>query len=169
MAAARPLLVAGALGALLGACAAPGPYPSLEPRPAEKAYAEGDPEREPTVLADDPSLGAEIARLTAEARAGDAAFDAAIPAASAATGRAGGPGSETWVQAQQAVSRVEASRVRTTSALAELDALALARTNAGRLSPGDRQRIEAAVGAIQALSDAQAARLSTLRSRLGSP
>jgi multidrug efflux pump subunit AcrA (membrane-fusion protein) len=169
MAAARPLLIAGVLGALLGACAAPGPYPSLEPRPGEKAYAEGDPERVPTVQPDDASLGGEIARLTDEARAGDAAFGAALPAANAATGRAGTPGGESWVEAQQAISRVEAARVRTTSALAELDALAIARSNAGRLSPGDRERLEAAVRAIQTLSEAQAGRLSALRSRLGSP
>ncbi|HEX2762270.1 MAG TPA: hypothetical protein VHM92_00295 [Allosphingosinicella sp.] len=167
MAAARSLLVAVALGACVGGCAAPGPYPSLAPRPGEKAYAEGDPERVPLGQPDDPSLPGQIARLAAEARAGDAAFLAALPAASNATERAGAPGSDSWVEAQQAVSRVEAARVRTTSALAELDALAIERSNAGRLSAADKARLEAAVAALLALSDAQDARLKALRSRLG--
>lgn len=166
---ARPLSIAVALCTLGAGCAAPGPYPSLAPRPAEKAYAEGDPERVATVQPDNPTIASDLARLTDEARAGDTAFEAALPAATAATARAGSPASDSWVEAQQAVSRVEAARVRTVSALAELDALAIARTNSGRLSPGDGERLQSAIRAVQALSDSQAARLQALRSRLGAP
>ena len=152
------------LSALLAAagCAAPGPYPSLAPRPAEKAYAEDADERRPTPQPDDPALAAEIDRLAAEARAGGGAFDAALPAAQAAAGAAGGAGTESWIEAQQALSRLESARARTTAALADLDRLTVARASAGTLGDGDRERLRAAVAEIQALSDAQVDHLRRL-------
>jgi hypothetical protein len=149
---------------LLGAtgCAAPGPYPSLAPRPAEKAYAEDADERKPTPQPDDPALAAEIDRLAAAARSGAADFDAALPAAQAAAGRAGASGSDSWVEAQQALSRLESARARTTAALADLDRLEVERVSAGTLGEGDRERLRAATAGIQAMSDSQAERLRRL-------
>ena len=150
-----PILVAAG-------CAAPGPYPSLAPRPADKAYAEDAEERKPVPQPDDPALAGEIDRLLAEARAGGAAFEAALPAAQAAAGAAGAAGSDSWIEAQQALSRLESARARTTAALADLDRLAVARASAGTLGEGDRERLRSAVAAIQALADAQADRLRRL-------
>ena len=150
-----PLLVAAG-------CAAPGPYPSLAPRPAEKAYAEDADERKPIPQPDDPALAAEIDRLAAAARSGAADFDAALPAAQAAAGAAGGAGSDSWVEAQQALSRLEAARARTTAALADLDRLQVERVGAGTLGDGDRERLRAATAEIQALADSQADRLRRL-------
>ena len=150
-----PLLVAAG-------CAAPGPYPSLAPRPAEKAYAEDADERKPTPQPDDPALAAEIDRLAAEARAGAADFDAALPAAQAAAAAAGGAGSDSWIEAQQALSRLESARARTTAALADLDRLAVERSSAGTLGEGDRERLRTATAEIQAGADAQADRLRRL-------
>ena len=143
-------------------CAAPGPYPSLAPRPAEKAYAEDADERRPTPQPDDPALVGEIDRLAAEARAGAADFDSAFPAAQAAAGAAGTSGSDSWIEAQQALSRLESARARTTAALADLDRLAVERGSAGTLGEGDGARLRAAVAEIQALADAQADRLRRL-------
>jgi hypothetical protein len=151
--------------ALAAACAAPGPYPSLAPRPAEKAYANED-ERQPTPQPDDPALAREIERLVAAARGGAAEFDAALPAAEAAASAAGASGSDSWVEAQQALSRLEAARARTTAALADLDRLGVERSSAGTLSGGDGNALRAATAELQALADAQAERLRRLGERL---
>lgn len=143
-------------------CAAPGPYPSLAPRPAEKAYAEDSEERKPTPQPDDPALVGEIDRLLEAGKAGAAEFDSALPAAQAAAGAAGGEGSETWIEAQQALSRLESARARTTAAAADLDRLALERTGAGTLGSGDSERLRSAAAELQALTDAQADRLQKL-------
>jgi hypothetical protein len=143
-------------------CAAPGPYPSLAPRPAEKAYAEDAEERKPTPQPDDPALAGEIGRLVAAARAGAADFEAAFPAARAAAGRAGPGGSDSWLEAQQALSRLESARAQTTAALADLDRLAVERAGAGTLGEGDSERLRAATAEIQSLADAQADRLQRL-------
>ena len=84
---------------LAAGCAAPGPYPSLAPRPAEQAYAEDPEERKPTPQPDDPALAGEIDRLLAEAKAGAAEFDSALPAAQAAAGAADAAGSDAWIEA----------------------------------------------------------------------
>lgn len=152
--------------ALAAGCAAPGPYPSLAPRPAEKAYAEDADERRPTPRPDDPALAREIDRLVAEAKAGAADFDSAFPAAQAAAGAAGGAGSDGWVEAQQSLSRLESARARTTAALADLDRLAVERAAAGTLGESDSERLRRATAEIQTLADAQADRLQRLGASL---
>jgi hypothetical protein len=154
-----PLLVAAG-------CAAPGPYPSLAPRPAEKAYADDAEERKPTPQPDDPALAREIDRLLAEAKAGAAEFDSALPAAQATASRSGGAGSDSWIEAQQALSRLETARARTTAALADLDRLAVERAAAGTLGESDAQRLRAATAEIQGLADSQSDRLQRLGSSL---
>ena len=160
-----PLAIAMALLAAAG-CAAPGPYPSLAPRPAEKAYADNEDERQPTPQPDDPALAAEIARLEGDARAGAAEFDSALPATEAAVAAAGGAGSDSWIEAQQLLSRLESARARTTAALFDLDRLTVERTGSGTLGDGDRERLRAAEAAIKAIADAQAERLRRLGTRL---
>lgn len=155
--------------ALAAGCAAPGPYPSLAPRPAEKVYSDDDEERQPTLQPEDPALAVEIDRLVAAARAGGEEFDARLPAAETATAAAGGPGSDSWIEAQQAVSRLEVARTQTTTALADLDALSVQRSGAGTLGPGDRERLRSGLAAVQALASAQAERLQRLEGRLNRP
>ncbi len=163
-----PLAILTAL-LVAAACAAPGPYPSLAPRPAEKAQAEDADEREPAPQPDDPALAERIAGFDAEAQAGAAEFDAALPPAEAAVAAGGAPGSDSWIEAQQAVSRLEAARAKTTATLADLDALSVERSGAGTLSAGDRERLRAAIAGVQALADAQAERIRRLEARLGRP
>jgi hypothetical protein len=166
MASLRHALAALAPLVLAAGCAAPGPYPSLAPRPAEKAYAEDAEERKPTPQPDDPALAGEIDRLLAAGRAGGAEFDSALPAARSAAGAAGSTGSDSWIEAQQALSRLEAARARTTAAVADLDRLTIERVSAGTLGPGDSERLRAATAELQSLTDSQADRLQRLGASL---
>jgi hypothetical protein len=160
--------VAG-LGAALAGCAAPGPYPSLAPRPIEKAL--GEPGVPPVVapLPDDPSVAAKLASLVDEARAGDAEFRAALPAAAKAVRAAGAVGSDSWIEAQQAVSRAETAEMRTTRALADLDRFAVDQANARAVSPSDLARLQAASAQVQALADSQHAEIVRLQAVLRTP
>ncbi|MFN3946334.1 MAG: hypothetical protein ACK4K7_15560 [Allosphingosinicella sp.] len=152
--------------ALLAAgCVAPGPFPSLAPRAAERDGSVEDPVRAPVPVAGDAALRARVAALLNEARSGEAAFDRAMAPAAAAAARAGGQGSESWIAAQQAVSVAEAARAPTVTALAELDALALAR--AGQpTNQEDYEALLAAVAEAQRLSGGQSARLDRLRAAI---
>ena len=164
-----PLRVASAamLALIVAACAPPGPYPSLEQRPIEKALAETDEVPPEAPLADDSGLPARIAALIAEARRGEREFDAALPAAKAAAERAGAPESESWIEAQQILSRLEAAGALSGKALADLDALAMAEEQARRLSIGDLQRLMAAIATAQAIVDAQVAEIARIKGRIG--
>ena len=165
-AALRPALL---LAALSGGCAAPGPYPSLEPREVERRYAEGDPEPVPTPVADDASIAARIADFAARARAGDAAFEQAVAAARPLVARAGAPGTDGWVAAQQAVSRAEAARAPTIQALADLDAYAIDRAAEKALSESDIERLASSTAALQAIANRQHDALKGLQGRLRRP
>jgi hypothetical protein len=81
---------------------------------------------------------------------------------------AGGPGSESWVAAQQALSAAIAERARTTQALSDIDALAAQRLQSnGDLPPGDLQALEAASNAVSTIDRAQARRVAAARASLG--
>jgi hypothetical protein len=161
----RLSLAAAMLAALLAGCAAEGDFPSLEPRALERELAQTDPPP-PAPLPDDPALAARMAALAAEARRGEAEFEAALPAARAAVAGAGPAGGEAWIEAQQALSRLEAARGTTAKALADLDALALAEANRTSLSGADLERLRAAVAALQAVADRQHDEIAGLRARL---
>ena len=113
-----PLL---ALAGLAGCVGSSGHYPSLAPRPIEKAL--GEPGVPPTVapLPDDPEVATRVSAFVAEAQAGDRTFRAALPAAEEAGRHAGAAGSDRWIQAQQALSRADAAETPTMRALTELD------------------------------------------------
>ena len=138
-----PSLLFVAIAASLAACAAPGPYPSLEPRPIEKALAETEEEPAEAPLPDEAGLPARIAALTAEVRRGQREFNSALPAARAAAERAGAPESESWIEAQQTLSRLEAAGAVSGKALSDLDALAIGR---GAGAAAERGRSGAAQG-----------------------
>jgi hypothetical protein len=70
------------------------------------------------------------------------------------------------VEAQQAVSRLEAARAPATRALADLDAFSLERARAGALASADRQRLDAALASLQALVARQAEAVRRLGARL---
>ena len=154
---------------LLGAsaCAPEGPYPSLAPRPIEKAMAETEELPAPAAVPDDAGLPAKIAALIAQARRGEADYQAALPEARAAASNAGASASDSWIVAQQALSRLEAARATTAGALADLDALGLAEASARPLSPADGERLASATREAQALADRQRAEIGKLQARIG--
>ncbi len=150
---------------LTGGCASGGGFPSLAQRPAELIDYETEPVRTAPVVAPEAGLDARIAELLAEARRGDAAFGAAAGAAEAGVGGAGAAGSESWIVAQQAISRLEAARAASVTALAELDRMSIARAQQPS-NVAQFQTLVAAVETVSAIVGAQQARLDRLRGRL---
>ncbi|MEA3003314.1 MAG: hypothetical protein QOH81_2102 [Sphingomonadales bacterium] len=169
MARPNPLLPLLAALAALAGCAAPGPYPSLAPRPIEKLL--GEPGVPPVVapLPDDPAVAARVAAFLNEAQAGDRAFRAAFPAAETAVARAGPVGSDSWLQAQQAVSRAQAAQAETVRVLAELDRYGVDRAHARALSASDLQRLQTATAEVQRRVDAGHAEIVRLQAALRTP
>jgi hypothetical protein len=147
-------------------------YPSLAKRAVEGVpMAEVAPP--PAPAAADPALKAQIDKLSAQAQAGKAAFDQAYVAADRATQAARGAAvsSEGWVAAQVAISTLESTRNDSVSALASLDTLYVARSNA--IAEGQEQggtdEIDAARSKALAIVDGQNDRLDALKGRLVQP
>lgn len=160
------LIPLGAIAALLmPGCAAEGDFPSLAMRPAELDRSVEEPQRPTPEVPDDPALRRRLSDLAATASEGERAFDAALGPAQAAIGAAGAPESESWVAAQQALSRLEAAREPTTRALAELDRLALNHA-AVATSADDSLELEAWIRTVSRIVDGQQQRIDGLRERL---
>ena len=150
---------------LVAGCASGGDFPSLAPRPVEQLSME-EPIRVDPPVAPDPAFRNRIADLLARARAGDAAFERAYPRAATLARAAGSSGSDAWVQAQEAISRAEVARTETTTALADLDRLAIERADVPT-NESDHAALREALSAAQALANDQHRRLEGLRSSLG--
>jgi hypothetical protein len=131
MAASRFLPVAVALAGLVSGCASSGSFPSLAPRPEELRpqtdAVEAAPAPPPPL---DPATARRVEALIDDARRGDSAFQAALAPTERAVAAAGAAGSDNWIEAQQALSRLEAARSPTAVAAADLDSLARARVEA---------------------------------------
>lgn len=158
-----PLVLLG-LGALVG-CAGGGSFPSLSPRPVELLSFE-EPVRTDPAVASSPALLERAADLLGRARGGDGAFEAAYAQALPVVRGAGPSGSDAWLQAQEAISRVEASRIQTTSALADLDLLLVEQADEPT-SADDFAQLRAARDAAGRLVAEQQNRLDGLRASLG--
>jgi len=158
-----PTLLALLAGSL-ASCVAQGPFPSLALRPAEQEDWTEEPVHTAPAVADDASLRPRIASLLAEARTGVRAFEADLQAAERATAHVGPEGSDSWIEAQQAISRVQASRARTDEAEAELNQLRLAR--AGQpTSAADLAALDAAIEEVHAMSERQQSQLDRVNRR----
>jgi hypothetical protein len=142
------------LAACLAGCVSQGPFPSLAPRPAEQEDWTEEPSHPAPVVADDAALRARIAALVAEAHDGGRAFDADLPAAERAAAHAGPAESDAWVEAQQAISRLEASRGQTSGAATELHQLRLDRTGQPT-SAADLAALDAAIETVNAIAERQ--------------
>jgi hypothetical protein len=152
---------------LLSACASGNAPPSLLPRAAETI----DP-RIPVVkpMNDRPidrALAAHLAELVSQARSSDAAFLPAAAEAQRLAEAAGAAQSETWIAAEQALSRAIATRDATVHALGDIDALGGSRlqANAG-LAPNDLEAIKSAGAEVGAIDDRQARTIKAIQDRL---
>jgi hypothetical protein len=106
-----------------------------------------------------------VAQLLASARKGNADFQAELPAARASVARAGAAGSDDWVEAQQAVSRLEGARAETAAAVTQLDALSIERA-ARPTNAADFQALLGALEIAQSLADGQKAEIDRLQGQL---
>lgn len=147
--------------ALLAGCVSQGTFPSLALRPAEREDWSEEPVRTAPAVADDATLTTRIASLLADARAGWGDFQADLDAAERTAAHAGREGSDSWIEAQQALSRLEASRGRTMQAAEELHQLRLERAGAAT-SPGDVAALDAAIGEAGAIAARQQQRIERI-------
>jgi hypothetical protein len=161
----RLLLLVPAVVAALGGCTARGDFPSLAMRPAEREPLIEAPARAPTQTTSDAALLRQVSALEARGTAGARDFDAAYGPAEAAVARAGASGSDAWIEAQVALSRLEAARGQATSALADLEQLALDRADRPT-GASDRAAIDAALARLRARAAGDQARLDGLKRRL---
>ncbi len=160
-----PATAAVLLACLLGGCVSQGPFPSLAPRPGEGDFVLAEPDRPAPVVADDQALRRQAQALRAAAEEGRRAFDGVYDEARAAIGRGGAEGSDSWVEAQQALSRLEAARATTADALTQLHALATERSDLPT-SREDFALIQRAIAEVEEMDQAQQARIAPLRDRL---
>ena len=154
----------------MAACSAPSvPTPSLAPRVAEAIDPRVPIPNAPAIGEVDPVLSARLAQLVDEARAGNQDFAAAAAEAERLVAAAGGPASESWIAAQQALSAMVAARGRTARAVSDIDALAAERVMAsGGISPANHGAIEAAASEASMIDQRQAAVIDSVQARLGS-
>lgn len=149
---------------VLAGCATTGEdgYPDLGPRAVEGRLDTVPPEAVALPPAPPPAadLAARIVQLAEQAEAAQQRFDAALPATQAAVTNARGAAvsSEAWVVAQSAISVLESERGPASDALAEADALIIARADSGERAGTDeltalRDRLVTMVAAQQAVID----------------
>jgi hypothetical protein len=163
-----PLIAAAGAAALAGCGSDKGDFPSLAQRPAEREFAaeQTAPPRVRPPLPDDPAVASRAGGFVAAAREAEAGFDRAYEAAAAAVARAGPTGSDSWVVAQENVSRAVAAQAPLTRLLGEMDDYAAARSRETPVSPGDIARINGASAEVHRMADAQTARIRSLEAKL---
>jgi hypothetical protein len=154
----------------LGGCANQGAFPSLAKRPFEKTpqadvNAPTSPPTPAHNLKSDPALLARISAATARARSGVPAFEAALPAArSAVADGAGSRLSESWINAQLLVTRLERTLEPARIALSDLDG----EQRNVQLDPNsaDGPALAAGIREVETIAEHQSAELSNLMATL---
>ena len=150
-----------------GCSSTPGSEPSLAPRAAEAI----DPRLPIPDVAPSGPVNAELAQrleaLMATARAGVPQFNVQESEATRLSAAAGPMASESWIAAQQALSRLVEQHGVTTRAAADIDALAANRLEGQHwIRPADREAIAAAAAAVGSINDDQSAAIARLTSQL---
>lgn len=159
-----PLIVLLLATGLAGCTDTSGKYPSLLPRAIEKQSL-AEPERPVPVAAPDPALDKQIAGMMSAIDKASKDFTTTAQGAEARIAVARGlpQGSDGWLDAQAALSDVDAALGPVTSILADLDQLAAQRGLAG-LPP--YPALDAAIAKAGAIADAEAARKAALEASL---
>ena len=165
----RPCPLAAFVSLLLAGCSAPGgTIPSLAPRAAEQIDPRVPVERPPNDRPVAPGLAARLDSLVAQARSGEAVFEAAIAAARRAADGAGAKESESWIVAQEALSAAVKAREPAAIAIGEIDSIGAELLVAqGGLAPADLAAIERAADIVGAINRRQADAISAIQARLG--
>jgi hypothetical protein len=118
----KQILLLITLTTLASGCARRDGFPSLAPRAAElAANAPAVLPAPPVLLPSDADRRKRLADAVQLAENSQGAFDAALAKARSAVSSAGNKGSDSWIAAQLAVSRLEATRGETGTALALID------------------------------------------------
>jgi hypothetical protein len=125
-------LFALSLATATAACSSSGgDFPGLGIRPIEsRSDAVQAPPRSTATA--DATVAARAVAIAAESAEAGAAFDAALAIAKAKAASAGAQGSEGWIEAQLALTRLDQARARTVGGLAEIDRLLIAEYAANR-------------------------------------
>ena len=143
------------------------PEPSLAPRAAEAIDPRLPISSEEPAGVVDPALATRLSDLTGQVRSAEPAFEAREAEAVRLAGAAGPVASESWIAAEQALSRLVEQYGVTTRAAADVDALASDRLQRqGWIAPADRQAIAAAASEVGAISLRQAEAIDRLKDQL---
>ena len=143
------------------------PEPSLAPRAAEAIDPRIPIPDDVPAGTVDPGLAGRLSALVGEARSAVPAFEAREAEASRLAAAAGAISSESWIAAEQALSRLVEQQGVTTRAAADIDALASARLDSQRwIAPADRQAIEAAAADVGSINARQSEAIDRLRNQL---
>ena len=141
--------------------------PSLAPRAAESIDPRVPiPDAVPTGAVS-PALAQQLQALVEAARAGTAAFNAQESEASRLAAAAGPMASESWIAAQQALSRLVERHGVTTRSAGDIDALAGSRLEGQRwIRPADREAIAAAAAEVASINESQSNAIQRLSGQL---
>jgi len=116
----------------------------------------------------DASLAAKLAALVGQARGGDAAFEAAAAEARRLASSAGAPQSESWIAAEEALSRAVAAKEATARALGDIDSLGGDRLHAnGGLAPSDLAALQQASAEVFEIDERQSQAIKGIQAQLG--
>lgn len=156
------------LSVALSACGTPSmKEPSLAHRPAESIDPRAPVPNEIPTGTVDASLSSQLAALVAAAHDGAPEFERRASEARALAANAGPMASESWIAAQQSLSRLVEQLGVTSRAAADIDKLAADRLQANKwLSPADQAEIRQAQAAIAAIAAPQTEEIDRLREQL---
>lgn len=167
MARAFPFSLIALSVAIAGCAARDGDFPTLAPRASEQIDPRLPVERPVNDRPVAPGLAARLDALVAQARSGEAGFEAAIAAARQAAAGAGARESESWIVAQEALSAAVAAREPAAMAISEIDTIAAELLVAqGGLAPADLAAIERAAEIAGGINRRQAEAVAAVQARL---
>lgn len=163
----RRLLLLLALTFTAGCSTTTSPEPSLAPRAAEAIDPRLPIANEVPAGSLDPALASRLSALVGEVRSAAPAFEAREAQASRLAAAAGPVASESWIAAEQALSRLVEQHGVTTRAAADIDALASSRLASQRwITPADREAIVAAASEVAEIGARQTAAIDRLKDQL---
>ena len=163
----RSLLLLLSLALAAGCSITSSPEPSLAPRAAEAIDPRLPIPDEVPAGTVDPALAIRLSALVAQAQAAVPAFETQEAAAGRLADAAGPMGSESWIAAEQSLSRLVEQHGVATRAAADINALAGAQLDGQRwIPPADREAIAAPAAQVAAISDRQIAAIDRLKARL---